>query len=142
MAIRDVSGAAVYISPNNGAGTYTRIEDMTSWDGTHGSEGSTRTRVFGKADPYVRAGDNTDEYSLEGLYNPEDTNGQNILRDAKDAGSDIYIAILDDETAETGYTQKIKVTEYTDSGAADGEYIQCTFSAEGNGSRVEITALP
>lgn len=140
MSIRDVSDAQVWVSATGGAGTYALIEDLTSFDATHGSESETRTRVFGAANPYIRQGDDTDEYSLGGLYNPNDTDGQNILRTAHDNGTTVFIAILYDATggAEQGYTQECRVTEYGESGEADGEYIECTFSAVGVGDRTTL----
>jgi hypothetical protein len=136
----DVTNVELWISANNGAGTYTMINDLRSYDATHGSEGDARTRVFGKTDPYVRVGDDTDEYSFEGLYNPTDTNGQNILRNSKDTGSLVYIAVLHVPTvgAEEGYTQQVQVTEYAESADSDGEYVECSFSMTATGPRVAL----
>jgi len=138
--IIDVSDFEVHIAAAQ-EGPFARIEDITSHEGTHGSEDSTRTRVFGRADPYVRAGENTDEYSLDGLYNPDDTNGQNILRDSRDNRTTIYLAVVTDPTpgAEKGYIQPVICTEYTDSAEADGEYVECSFTLEANGAKVDIS---
>lgn len=140
MAIRDVSNAEVWVSATGGAGTFARIEDIESYDATHGSEGETRRRVFGKAEPYVRAGENTDEYSLSGLYNPDDTGGQNVLRASRDNRTTIFLAVLDDPSvgAEEGYQQEVRVGEYTDNGEADAEYLECSFTATGVGPRTAL----
>lgn len=137
--IIDVSDFEVHVA-SSANGPFARIEDLTSHEGTHGSEDSTRTRVFGKTDPYVRAGENTDEYSLDGLYNPEDTNGQNVLRDSRDNRTTIYLAVVTDPTpgAEKGYIQPVICTEYSESGDADGEYLECSFSLESAGARGDI----
>ena len=140
MAIRDVTDFGVFVAAA-AIGPFARIADVVSAEATHGSEDVTRTRVFGRADPYVRTGDDTDEYSMDGLYNPDDTGGQNVLRTAKDANTTVFIAIVDDDTpaAEEGYIQECRVTEYTESADADGEYVECSFSLEGVGARTPIT---
>jgi hypothetical protein len=144
MAVRDVSNVRLFISATGGAGTFTEIEDIQSYDATHGSEGETRTRVFGKTDPYIRQGDDTDEYSLSGLFNPDDADGQNLLRAAKDGGTTIHCIFLHDPApaAEKGYRQECRVTEYTDSADAGDEFIEAEFSLIGVGARTNITALP
>jgi hypothetical protein len=130
------------------AGPYATIADLQSWEGTHGEENESRTRVFGRADAYVRAGEDTDEYPLSGLYNPADTSGQNVLRDAKDNRTTVFLRVIPDgfdpETEElvpgaTGYTQECRVSEYTDSGDAGGEYVECSFTARGVGTRTAYT---
>jgi hypothetical protein len=139
MAIVDVSDVEVHVAATI-AGPFARIEDVTSYEGTHGTEGETRRRVFGRADAYVRAGENTDEYAMDGLYNPDDTLGQNVLRASRDNRGTCVLAIVTDPTpgSEKGYTQEVRVTEYTDSGEADGEFVECSFSAIATGTRANI----
>jgi hypothetical protein len=139
--IRDVTDYGIYVSEDGPAtGLFYRIMDATSAEATHGSEDVTRTRVFGNPNAYIRAGDDTDEYSIDGLYNPDDTNGQNILRAAHDNNTTVFLAFAHDDTpgAEKGYVQECRITEYSESADADGEYVECSFSAEGVGARVAI----
>lgn len=136
MPIIDVQGALVKVAAPSATPTFANIADVQSWTGTHGSEGETRTRVFGKTAPYVRAGENTDEYSLSGLYNPDDTGGQNILRTARDNKTTVLLQVLPNGVA--GYQQECNVTEYTDSGDADGEYVECSFDLVAVGPRTVV----
>lgn len=143
--IVDVTDFEVQVAAS-AAGPFALIDDLTSGSATHGTEGSARTRVFGRTTPYIRAGDDTDEYSLDGLYNPADTDGQNVLRDAKNNKTTVVIAVLHDATsgAEKGYTQECRVTEYGESADSDGEYVECSFTLEAVGERADVpnTGLP
>lgn len=116
--------------------SYATIQNVQGWNGTHGTEGGARTRVFGRAQPYVRAGEIVDTYSLSGLYDPADTGGQNVLRSARDNGTTIILVVKPNGT--TGYRQECRVTEYTDSGDADGEYVEASFDLEAVGPRTNI----
>jgi hypothetical protein len=135
----DVSDSLVQVAAS-ASGPWATIEDVQTWDATHGSDAPTRTRVFGRTQPYVRAGDETDTYSLTGLLNLEDVGGQNVLRESRDSRDSIFIRILPagDDPGARGYTQEIQVTEYTDAGDADGEFVSCSFSADGVGPKVDI----
>lgn len=137
----DVSDVLVQVAAVE-AGPFATIEDIQSYSGTHGTEEATRTRVFGKAQPHVRAGDDTDDYDLSGLYNPDDTGGQNVLRDARDNRTTVWLRVMPtgDTVGAAGYLQECNVTEYSDSGDADGDYIECAFSLEGVGPKTNVTA--
>lgn len=133
----DVQDSVIKVSlPPPAVASFATIQNVQGWNGTHGTEGGARTRVFGKATPYVRAGDLVDTYSLSGLYDPADTNGQNILRSARDNGTTVLLQVLPNGTA--GYQQECTVTEYTDSGDADGEYVECSFDLEAVGPRTAV----
>lgn len=136
----DVSNVLVQVGAAE-AGPYSTIEDVQSYSGTHGTEDATRTRVFGKVNPYVRAGDDTDTYDLSGLLNLTDTNGQNVLRDARDNRNTVWLRVMPtgDAVGEAGYVQECNVTEYTDSGDADGDYVEASFSLEGAGPKQNVT---
>ena len=144
MAVIDVSDARVYVSATGGAGTYALIQDATNFNATHGGADVRETFVFDKSSPHVRTGDNTDEYSIQGLYNPADTNGQNVLRSARDNGTTVFLGIIHDNTsgAEEGYTQEVRVTQYSESGDRAGDYIEAGFEARGVGDKTTITELP
>jgi hypothetical protein len=140
--IVDVSDVEVHISPTVGTPfTWSLIEDIDSHEANHGNTGETERRVYGKATPYVRAGDDTDEYSFDGLYNPGDATGQNAMRTAKDNKTEVTIAIVYDPTAaaEEGYYQTCKVLEYSDSGAADGDFVEASFTLRATGVRTPFT---
>jgi hypothetical protein len=145
--IVDVQNSVVQVAAT-AEGPYATIADIRTWQGTHGEESETRTRVLGRANAYVRGGDDTDEYALGGLYNLDDTNGQNVLRDAKDNRTTVFLRVIPDgfdpETEALvpggrGYTQECRVSEYSDSGDADGEYVEVDFSARGVGTRTPYT---
>lgn len=133
----DVQDAVIKVSaPPPAVASFAVIANVSGWAGTHGTEGEARVRVFGRATPYVRAGDVVDTYSLSGLYDPADTNGQNILRTARDNGTTVLLQVLPNGTA--GYQQECRVTEYTDEGDADGEYVECSFELEAVGARTAV----
>jgi hypothetical protein len=119
-----------------GAGPFALIENMTSWEGTHGEENSTTTYVFGREAPIERAGRDTDEYRLSGLYDIADTDGQNVLRDSKDNRTWFNLRVYPGGTGAKAYQQPCRTTQYTDSGDAGGDYVQCSFAAKGVGTRV------
>lgn len=138
MPVIDVETTVVQVAADEDgapAGAFATIEDLTSYSGDHGSEEATRVRVFGKADPHVRGGEKTDEYSLDGLYNPADTNGQNVLKASYENDVPCWLRVLPD--GEAGYTQKVRVTAYTDEAEADGDFVRVSFTAERDGARVD-----
>jgi hypothetical protein len=137
MAIIDVQDSLIKVGAAP-AGPFATIEDMTSYSGTHGNEGEARRRVFGRVSPYVRAGANTDEYSLSGLYNPDDTGGQNVLRSARDNRTTVILQVLPNGVS--GYQQECNVTEYSENGDADGDYVEAAFSLTAVGPRTSVGA--
>lgn len=140
MSIMDVADSIVQVSATS-EGTYATIAELTAWDGTHGTEDIARRRVFGNTNAHVRLGEDTDTYSLSGLLDLSDTNGQNILRTARDNRTTVFLRVLPmgNTAADKGYTQECYVTEYTDSGDADGDYVECSFSLEGASAAVPYT---
>jgi hypothetical protein len=131
----DVTNTEVRVSATE-VGSAATIMDLTSYDATHGTEGESRTRVFARETAYIRAGEDTDEYDLSGLYNLDDTGGQNVLRTAKDTRGTVWLHVLPDGAR--GYRQECTVTEYSDSADADGEFVEVSFSLVGAGPRVTI----
>jgi hypothetical protein len=118
------------------AGSPATIVDITSYTATHGREGETRTRVFGQADPYVKPGEIESSYSIDGLYALADTGGQNILKAAYASEDSVWVTILHDGTS--GYKQEAKVTEYSDSASADGEYVEVSFTLTSVGAQTPV----
>ena len=137
MAIVDVSTYIVQVGATSG-GSFANIADMTSSEATHGEESETRTYVFGQTNPYVRGGADTDEYRISGLYNIADTNGQNVLRTAKDADTTVFLRVRPQGLTAQSYQQECRVTQYTDSAEAGaaGNYVRVSFSLRGVGTRV------
>jgi hypothetical protein len=121
-------------------GTFAQIDNLTGYTATHGREAETRTRVFGREDAYVKPGERSSTYDINGLYDPADTDGQNVLRDAYESGEDVYLRVLHD--GEAGYLQGVKVTEYSDSATADGEYVEVSFSATSTTGKTTVTPAP
>ena len=136
----DVQNSLVQVAAAS-EGPFATISDLDSWTGTHGSEDITRRRVFGAGDPHVRLGEDTDSYSLSGLLDLSDTNGQNILRTARDNRTTVFLRVLPEGNVEgdLGYTQECYVTEYEDSGTADGDYVECSFTLEGAAAKTSYT---
>lgn len=126
------------------AGTYANVVDVTGFSWTHGREGTTITRVLGNANGYVKAGGKTNTYTIDGLLDLEDANGQNILETAYNNGTDVWVQFLVDPNAAVGdregWAAQCKVTEYSGSVAADGEQVECSFSLEGTGVTTDIVA--
>jgi hypothetical protein len=135
MARIDVQDSLLRVSTDGV--TFTTIVDMEEWTGTHGEESEDRRRVFGNPDPIIRAGDDTDEYSLSGLLDLADTNGQNILRTAKDNRTNIYLRVLPEgaTSGDKGYTQQCRVSQFEDRGSAGGTWVECAFTLRGVGTR-------
>jgi len=136
----DVENVLVQVGEDQ-AGPFATIEDIESYDATHGTEAPARRRVFGRPNPYFRAGPDTDTYDLSGLLNLEDTAGQNPLRNSRDARVTVWLRVLPMgmDTGALGYLQECNVTEYTDNADADAEYVECSFSLEGVGPKIDIT---
>jgi hypothetical protein len=114
------------------------IKDITSYSATHGRDAETRLRVFGEPDPYVKPGEAESTYSIDGLYAPGDTGGQNVLEAAYLSEDSVWITVLPDGVA--GYTQECKVMEYSDSASADGEYVEVSFSLVSVGTKTAVPA--
>lgn len=132
----DVDDIQVSVSSNVVTPSFSDISDITNYEATHGSEEPSEVRVFHQAEPHVRGGGKTDEYSMDGLLNLSDTNGQNVLRDAYESGDPILLRILPDGT--NGWYQPVIVTEYSDSGEADGDFVRVSFAARRSGARVGV----
>lgn len=116
-------------------GDFATIADATGYDADHGADDPTETRVFGEEEPHTRAGELTDDYSIDGLYNVADTDGQNVLKNSRDLGIPCWIQVLHDGAS--GYRQKVRVTGYTDSATADGEWVEVSFAARGVAGTME-----
>jgi hypothetical protein len=132
----DVDDVSVAVSAVVDPPVFTEISDITNYEATHGSEEPTEVRVFHQAEPHVRGGGKTDEYSMDGLLNLADANGQNVLREGYETGDPVLLRILPDGI--NGHYQPVIVTEYSDSGEADGDYVRVSFAARRAGARVGV----
>lgn len=136
MAIVDVSGHRFLVAAD-AISLFSQIEDMVSAEATHGEDTETRTYVLGGGNPYVRGGEDTDEYRVSGLYNLTDAEGQNILRNAKDTEDTVVVRVMPAGLGEQGYQQECRVTQYSESAesGAPGNYVRCSFALRAIGLR-------
>ncbi len=137
MAIVDVSTYLVQVGATAN-GTFATIQWMISSEGTHGEENETRTYILGMQNPIIRGGADTDEYRISGLYDIADTGGQNVLRTAKDADTNVFLRVRPQGLTGQSYQQECRVSQYTDSAeaGASGNYVRVSFSLRGVGTRV------
>jgi hypothetical protein len=124
----DVADLVISVSADVEPEVWAPIEDITDYEATHGREEPAEVRVFNKADPYRRGGAKTNEYSMSGLLNLKTTGGQNVLQQSYENDTVIKVQFLFLDSPQAGYQQRVKVSEYTDNGEADGDYIRCTFA--------------
>lgn len=125
-------------APTGAPGTWQPLYEITSYDAGAGTEGEVRTPVFGRATDHVRAGRQTQDYTLNGLLNWDDV-GQTILRDAYNGvgGRTWFRRVYPDSHR---VTQEVKVTEAPDSADSDGDWVENAFSLLGvRGTRVKDT---
>lgn len=121
------------------AGPYTELYEMTSESSTAGSESPTRTRVYGRPEPLIKAGNKTSSYSLSGVLNWDDP-GQIILRDAYEDRTPVwYRRVYGEGAGAHRTTEKCVVTEAPDSSESDGDWVENGFTLEGIGARVKDT---
>lgn len=120
--------------------TWNLIGSVVGFDHTAGNEGETRRRVFGQSAAIVKAGAATAEYSLDVLYDQQDTSGQVTLRTVKASQAEVALLVCNgDSGAEEGWYELVKITEYTVADTADGDYAEGSFSAVGDTVRNEFT---
>lgn len=104
--------------------------DTYNWDRSR-AQGESR-KVFGNPAPYVQPGSKDSTYGLAGLYAPSDTDGQNVLEDAYENGTDVWLQVLPDGS--DGWAEKCKVTRYAGNGAAnDQDFVEVQFELQGDG---------
>ncbi len=112
-------------------GPFATIADLDNYNWDRSRAQGQQRRVFGNPAPYVQPGSKDSTYGLSGLYNPADTNGQNVLEDAYENGTDIYLQVLPD--GEDGWMEKCKVTRYAGNGAAnDQDFVEVQFELQGD----------
>lgn len=116
-------------------GSFSTIADATGYSADHGAEDPIETLVFGEDSPHTRGGDTTDDYTIDGLLNVADANGQNVLKNSRDNGVHAWIQVLHDGV--NGYQQQINVVSYSDSGERDGDWLTISFTARGVAGTLE-----
>lgn len=137
MAVINPEDTLVLVGASS-AGPFAPIADMDAMDNTR-TRGDVRRRfVFGSDAAYIKPGDKESSYTISGFYNPADTNGQNVIEAAFESGDDIVIVVAPDGAA--GWMEEGKVTEYTVSAEREGEYVEVSFTFEGNGVRTAYDA--
>lgn len=126
MATYDPTVSRVRVSATIG-GTFTLVGFVTSFTLTEGSEGDTTVYYLGGS--IIRTGNPTAEGSMDVIWDPADTNGQEMLRDAKDAGTTIALEFSPGGTTAGLPFEKweIVVTEVTRNLTADGDSVNGTI---------------
>jgi hypothetical protein len=89
------------------------------------------TKVFNRTAPWSLAQAREEGFSVSGLFDPSDTDGQGRLISFYRSDTAINVRVLWDGT--NGFTQLVKVTNVTHSTNADGfQEISFEFTAEGD----------
>jgi hypothetical protein len=139
MAI-DPKATAVYVGAS-AEGSWGLITDLDTVGLSYGKDAERRRFVFGQEAPYIKAGEKTWGAEMSGLYNPEDTAGQNVLRDAYDDDTTVFLAVVqsggeydggDFDVADAdGYVIEATITSYSENRTGDGDFVEVSFTAAG-----------
>lgn len=131
MSVIPADATRIYVALDEDGtpGAFALVADLNAYSAVHGSEDPSETFVYGSDEPYTKAGENTDEYSADGLLNLADTDGQNVLRISRDEQQLIWVKVLQDGT--NGVMQKARTTEYQDNGEREGDFVLCSFTIQG-----------
>ena len=123
------------------AGPYTDVGYTRSFDLTEGSEGETVLRWFGGDE--TRAGAPTLSGSLNIWWDLEDTDGQNVIRTAKRAGSLVWLRFLLEGDTPGGPFESFEasITEVSRSGDVEGDAVEGSFSFSGSPSTFDEGTL-
>jgi hypothetical protein len=89
MAFPDPKKYRVYVSDDDSPGSYVIVTGVTAWDRTNDPEGDPIPYMGGEVGAQTR----TRTVTLNGLYDPADV-GQEKIRDAAEAGTTIYVALI------------------------------------------------
>lgn len=118
-------------------GEFTIVGYVTSFEMTEGSEGESTTRYFGGA--VIRAGDPTLSGTLPVLWDPQDTDGQQMLRQAKRTGEPVWLQFAPagteaggQESTAMGEQFEAHITEVSRSSEAGGDNVTGSFSFTGD----------
>jgi hypothetical protein len=139
MAI-DPRTTAVFVGAA-ATGPWGLIADLDTAGLSHGKEAERRRFVFGREVPYIKAGEKTWSADLSGLYNPDDTSGQNVLRTAYDNDGTVFLACVyggeydndgdfDADDAD-GYVIEATIPSYEENRDAGGDFVEVSFTANG-----------
>lgn len=129
-------------------GPWAIIRELETFDNTHAREGNEKRYVFGRRQARIRTGAKTSTYDFDGIYDPTDTFGQNVLRDSAENDVAIFYAFVtngDDgempiQGTEEGWLHEVQVLEYTENGDVNStDPIACSFSAESLDDRIPMT---
>lgn len=133
MSRKDVSEFELHVSVDNSNDSYNKVGSAYQVSRDEGIEGESKRRIFGDADPIIRAGDDVETGTLSVLMDPEDTNGQAAIVAAKRNKTTVYLAFLTDATAgaEEGETMMCRITQIGTEMDAEGDFIERTLTYEG-----------
>lgn len=122
-------------------GTYENIGFVRSFDMTEGSEGDVTLYYFGG--DVSRPGNPTLTGTIPVYWDLEDTNGQEILRDAKQTGTAVWLQFAPEGTDTGASVEQFEaiITEVSRSSAADGDAVEGSFSFRGTPSTLEVITL-
>ena len=124
------------------AGPFTTLEELRTADWTHAREGTVKRYVMGSTEARVKQGRKNHSYRIAGFLDLTTTGGQDILRDAYESGNSIWLQLLPDPSAgvgaQQGWTEEVKVTEYSGSWDREGEFVEFNASFEGTGTTTAV----
>lgn len=123
--------------------TWVTVGSVLDYAATHDLEGENKvTRfIFGSATGITTttAGSPVSSYTLNILYDPVDTTGQNALRAAYASGVEVELCVIWGSGPD-GYHETVKVKSHLDQAAADGDFMEGTITLEGDGTITAFTA--
>lgn len=135
----------IHISPDNSAGSYSLLANGRTFSADFSNTSDEEDYVFGSDDPIISAGDKQRTFSVTALFDPADTNGQNLLRTAYDTDGTIFIARLTDNTpgSEQGYTVPCTVTKIGEQANREDRWAEHTFEFKATAAPTTLaTGLP
>lgn len=126
----DSSLGRVRVSTTSG-GTYTNVGYVRSFEMTEGQEGEATLRYFGGEAEIP--GDATLSGTIPVWWDRADTLGQKIMRDAKRAGTAVYLQFCPEGTATGKKVDQFQayITEMSASMDSEGEAVEGSFTYKG-----------
>lgn len=129
----------VRVSTTSG-GTYTSVGYVRSFDMNEGTENDVRLKYFGGE--FVTPGDATLTASMPVVWDRGDTTGQKVLRDAKRAGTAVWLQFCPEGTTAGLKCDQFQayITEMSATSDADAEAVEGSFGFRGVASTLtEVT---
>lgn len=109
----------IKVSADNTVGSYSEVDDLN--DATMTIDGDNQDiSKFGVNWMRRLQGLKDGSFSLSGFYDPADTNGQVVIREALLNDTQLFIQFIVDDTGPTGFQQEVKVSSFEVSASVDG----------------------